>query len=71
MAKIIFVHADGLRQQVFAEAGDSVMRAAVVNDVAGIDADCGGSLSCATCTWMTRGGTVYRRCEQTKMKCST
>ena len=29
--------------------GFSVMEGAVQNDIPGIDADCGGSMSCATC----------------------
>lgn len=34
---------------VTAKAGKSVMDAATANDVAGIAADCGGSMTCATC----------------------
>lgn len=49
MAKITFVSSDGQRTDIVAEEGDSVMRSAVMNDVAGIEADCGGSLACATC----------------------
>ncbi len=32
-----------------AKAGQSLMQAAVAANVAGIDAECGGSLTCATC----------------------
>jgi len=49
MPKITFVSSNGQRVDVEAEDGDSVMRTAIVNDVAGIEADCGGSLACATC----------------------
>ncbi|PZQ45797.1 MAG: 2Fe-2S ferredoxin [Rhodovulum sulfidophilum] len=49
MPKVTFVSADGETTTVEAEAGLSVMEAAVRNDVAGIDAECGGSCACATC----------------------
>ena len=32
-----------------AEAGVSVMKAAIAADIEGVAADCGGTLSCATC----------------------
>lgn len=41
--------ADGHRQAVAGSAGQSLMRAALAAGVAGIAADCGGVLSCATC----------------------
>lgn len=49
MAKIEFI--DHLGQSVIVEAenGRSVMEAAVRNGVQGIQADCGGACSCATC----------------------
>jgi 2Fe-2S ferredoxin len=49
MAKITYVAFDGTRYEVEAESGLSVMMAAKRNNVPGIDADCGGSCSCATC----------------------
>jgi 2Fe-2S ferredoxin len=49
MPKVTFVAHDGTRHEVQAEAGLSLMRAAVDNDVPGIDADCGGLCACATC----------------------
>jgi|TARA_B110000037_G_scaffold222807_1_gene299699 2Fe-2S ferredoxin len=49
MAKIKFVQHDGTEIEVDAEIGASIMNAAVDNGVAGIDADCGGECSCATC----------------------
>lgn len=49
MARIVFIQPDGIRQEVQAAAGKSVMDAAVRNNVPGIDAECGGSCSCATC----------------------
>lgn len=49
MPKITFIDFDGNQSDVDASVGDSLMNAAVVNDVSGIDADCGGACACATC----------------------
>lgn len=49
MAKIKFIQFDGTETVVEAENGTSVMNAAIDNLVPGIDADCGGECSCATC----------------------
>mgnify|MGYP003325840299 FL=1 len=49
MAKIKFIEFDGTEHDVAGETGASVMRAAIDNLVPGIDADCGGECSCATC----------------------
>lgn len=49
MPTIIFVQPDGSEQHVHAEVGQSVMQAAISNQVPGILGDCGGSCSCATC----------------------
>ena len=49
MAKITFVQPDGTRQTVEAEPGITVMEAAKLNLIAGIEAECGGACACATC----------------------
>lgn len=49
MTKIIYEMRDGQSVSIEAEDGDSVMFTAVQQGVAGIDGDCGGVLSCATC----------------------
>jgi 2Fe-2S ferredoxin len=49
MPTIVFIEHDGEEREVRAEAGRSVMQAAVENAVPGIVADCGGSCSCGTC----------------------
>ncbi len=49
MPNVIFIAHDGTRREVQAHAGESLMLAAVDNQVAGIDADCGGQCACATC----------------------
>ena len=47
--QIEFIAADGQRQTVTATAGRSVMWAAVDGGVEGVVAECGGTLTCATC----------------------
>lgn len=47
--RIEFIADDGQRRAVDATEGTSVMWAAVENGVEGIAADCGGTLTCATC----------------------
>ena len=49
MAKIIYKDYQGRSKTIEVENGLSVMEGAVQNDVPGIDADCGGSMACATC----------------------
>ena len=49
MAKITFITHDGAEHVVDADNDVSVMNAAINNLVPGIDADCGGECSCATC----------------------
>jgi ferredoxin, 2Fe-2S len=49
MPTIHFLLPDGSERLVTAPAGTSVMLAAVNNNVRGIDGECGGCLSCATC----------------------
>lgn len=49
MVNILFIDNDGGEHPVEVSPGNSVMQAAVSNGVPGIDADCGGSCSCATC----------------------
>ena len=49
MPKITFINFDGNRLEVDAKVGYSLMEAAVINNVDGIDADCGGACACATC----------------------
>jgi 2Fe-2S ferredoxin len=49
MPTVTYVAFDGSETIVNGFAGDSVMETAVRNGVPGIVAECGGSLSCATC----------------------
>ncbi len=49
MAKITFIQPGGESQTVEAEAGLTVMEAAKLNNVEGVEAECGGACACATC----------------------
>lgn len=49
MSKIDFTDSNGNVTTVEANVGDSVMETAVRNGITEIVAECGGSLSCATC----------------------
>ena len=49
MAKITYKDYQGSSKTIEVENGLSVMEGAVQNDIPGIDADCGGSMACATC----------------------
>jgi 2Fe-2S ferredoxin len=49
MIQISFLNADGTCKEITAAAGTSLLRAAVEANVSGIDAECGGCCSCATC----------------------
>lgn len=49
MPKITYIESNGTSHEVEAEAGMTVMEAAVKNSVPGIEAECGGACSCATC----------------------
>ncbi len=49
MAKITFIQPDGSSQTVDAEPGLTVMEAAKMNTIEGVEAECGGACACATC----------------------
>jgi ferredoxin, 2Fe-2S len=49
MPSITYVHPNGARQVLDVPVGTSVMRAAILNGVDGIVAECGGEMMCATC----------------------
>lgn len=55
MIHIRFIAADQSVQDIQAEPGQSLMKAAVDANVRGIEADCGGTLTCATCHVMVNG----------------
>ena len=49
MPKITFIDKSGNSKTIDVENGLTVMEGAIQNDIPGIDADCGGSMACATC----------------------
>ena len=49
MAKITYIEHNGKEHTINVDNGLTVMEGAVQNDIPGIDADCGGSMACATC----------------------
>ena len=54
MPKITYIEHDGTEHVIEADEGTTVMNAAIDNLVPGIDADCGGECSCATCHVMVQ-----------------
>ena len=49
MAKINYINHSGNKIEIEVDNGLTVMEGAIQNNVPGIDADCGGSMACATC----------------------
>lgn len=49
MVKIVFKTHDGSERAVEGDEGATLMETAISNGVPGIDANCGGACSCATC----------------------
>lgn len=49
MAKITFIQPDGSSREIDATPGVTVMEAAKLHDIPGIEAECGGACACATC----------------------
>ena len=49
MPKITYKTHDDKTQIIDVQNGLTVMEGAIQNDIPGIDADCGGGMSCATC----------------------
>ena len=49
MPKITYQYNQGNSKTIEVENGLTVMEGAIQNDIPGIDADCGGSMACATC----------------------
>ena len=49
MSKITYKDNQASSKTIEVENGLSVMEGAIQNEISGIDADCGGSMACATC----------------------
>lgn len=56
MVRILFVEADGSEKAAEADIGETVMKVAVRLEVDGIEGECGGEMSCATCHVQPRPG---------------
>lgn len=60
MPRIIYIEHSGTQHEIEADVGTTVMHAALDNLVPGIDADCGGECSCATCHVMVKAEWVAK-----------
>ena len=49
MSKITYIEHSGKQHTIDVKNGLTVMEGAIQNNIPGIDADCGGSMACATC----------------------
>ena len=49
MTKITYIEHSGKSHTIEVQNGLTVMEGAIQNNIPGIDADCGGSMACATC----------------------
>ena len=49
MPKITYIEHNGKSHTIEVPNGLTVMEGAIQNNIPGIDADCGGSMACATC----------------------
>jgi len=49
MSKITYIEHSGKSHTIQVQNGLTIMEGAVQNNIPGIDADCGGSMACATC----------------------
>lgn len=64
MPTVKFIEHNGTEHEVEGNVGDSLMSIALNNLVPGIDADCGGECSCATChvivdnAWIAKTGST-------------
>ena len=64
MPSVTYIEDDGTTHELEVPDGDSVMQGAVNNMLAGITAECGGALACATChcyvdeAWINKVGTA-------------
>ena len=49
MSKVTYIESSGKSHTIDVQNGLTVMEGAIQNNIPGIDADCGGSMACATC----------------------
>ena len=72
MPQITYVHPNGTREVLDVPVGTSVMRAAILNGIDGIVAECGGEMMCATCHVYVEEDQLAgrRRSRTTRRRCS-
>jgi len=66
MTKITYIENNGKEHTVDVQNGLTVMEGAVQNDIPGIDADCGGSMACATCHVYVKDNWYYKLDEKSE-----
>lgn len=75
MATITYIEYNGQEHTVDVPSGMSVMEGAVNNNISGIEAECGGACSCATChvyvdpAWVKATG-VPQHIEKDMLECA-
>ena len=67
MAKITYITHDNQKHEVEVQNGLTVMEGAIQNDIPGIDADCGGGMSCATCHVYINDDEWFRKLPEKEM----
>ena len=67
MAKIKYIEFNGTEHEADVANGLSVMEGAIQNDIPGIDADCGGGMSCATCHVYINDDEWFRKLPEKEM----
>src|SRR4029077_9767387 len=73
MPSVTYIELNGTAHTVEVPVGTSLMRGAVDNNIAGIDADCGGECACATChvyvdsAWLDEIGTPVPGAQEARM----
>ena len=67
MAKIKYIEFNGTEHEADVANGLSVMEGSIQNDIPGIDADCGGGMSCATCHVYINDDEWFRKLPEKEM----
>ena len=67
MAKIKYIEFNGTEHEADVASGLSVMEGAIQNDIPGIDGDCGGGMSCATCHVYINDDEWYKKLPEKEM----
>ncbi len=77
MPAVTFIAFDGTTTNIDIAVGETVMRGALDHDLAGIVAECGGGLACATChcyvddAWADAAGTPTSQDERDMLEMTT